>query len=192
MSRSCVMCAATLALVLTVAAGGAAQAAGGWPALVSDQTASEVGDSLMVIINQTASASNSAQRGTRKATQLSGQASTGPRSLHKADLSMAGAFNGAGQTSRTDQILAAISVTVVGVRPNGDLLVAGEQRLLVNGENTVIQVSGRVRPADIVEPNTVLSSRLADAEIRYDGAGFGARAARPGLVGRVLDRLGLF
>jgi flagellar L-ring protein precursor FlgH len=61
----------------------------------------------------------------------------------------------------------------------------------VNGEETTIRVRGRVRPADISRGNQVLSTRIADAQIDYDGRGFVSRNARPGLVHRLFSLLGL-
>jgi flagellar L-ring protein precursor FlgH len=185
--------AAIAGLAFALASGAAAQTlpASGWPSLVSDRSAGRVGDSVTVLIFENAQASNSAQRGSHKTTRLAGEASADEHG-HRAEGSIAGTFDGVGQTSRTDRIVASISVIVTGVLPNGDLWLAGEQSLLVNGEKTVIRLSGRARPADITEANTVLSTRLAAARIEYDGSGFGARSARPGIVSRVLDRLGLF
>jgi flagellar L-ring protein precursor FlgH len=37
----------------------------------------------------------------------------------------------------------------------------------------------------------VLSSRLADAAIDYDGSGFVTRSAKPGIVARIFNLLGL-
>ena len=80
---------------------------------------------------------------------------------------------------------------IVAVLPNGDLEIAGAQRLNINRERTVIRVRGRVRPTDISADNMVLSSRIADASIDYDGAGFVTRSGRPGLVTRIFNFLGL-
>jgi len=179
-------------LVAALATGAVAQPPPpGWSSLVSDRVAGRVGDSLTVLIFENAQASNSAQRGSRKTTKLAGEASADTHE-HRAQGSLAGSFDGVGQTSRSDRIVASISAVIVGVLPNGDLRLAGEQSLLVNGEKTVIRLSGRARPADITETNTVLSTRLAEARIEYDGSGFGARSARPGVVSRVLNRLGVF
>lgn len=176
----------------TLAGAAAGQTAGAaFPSFVADRVAGRVGDSLTVLIFESAQASNSAQRGSRKTTRLSGEAGA-DADTHRAEGSLAGTFDGLGQTSRSDRIVASISAVVVDVLPNGDLRLAGEQSLLVNGERTLIRLSGRARPADITETNTVLSTRLADARIEYDGTGFGARSARPGLVPRLLDKLGLF
>lgn len=163
----------------------------GWSSLVADRVATRVGDSLTVLIFESAQASNSARRGSRKATRLVGEASAEDRA-HRAEGALSGAFDGVGEVSRSDRLVASISAVVVDILPNGDLRLAGEQSMLVNGEKTVIRLSGRARPADVSEANTLLSSRMAEAQIEYTGSGFGARSARPGLVPRLLDRLGLF
>ena len=95
-----------------------------------------------------------------------------------------------GCTGRSGGMVAQISVTVESVLPNGDLKVAGEQQLNINGDKTNIRIRGRVRQADISN-NAVLSNRLADAMIDYDGTGFVTNSAKPGLVARIFNWLGL-
>jgi flagellar L-ring protein FlgH len=80
---------------------------------------------------------------------------------------------------------------VTQVEPNGDLRVSGWQRLNINGESTNIKVSGRIRRDDVSSENTVLSSRLADAMIDYNGRGFASRSAKPGVVTRIFNWLGI-
>lgn len=159
-------------------------------AMTADRHAEKVGDSLTVIINESSTASNSAQNGATKSLNFSGQASTGTSG---GSLAFGGAssFDGNGQTGRTGKMVAQISVVVDGVLPNGDLHVAGDQSLNINGERTKIHLSGRVRLADISSTNAVLSTSLADAVIDYDGKGFLASSVKPGLVTRVFNWLGL-
>jgi flagellar L-ring protein precursor FlgH len=85
---------------------------------------------------------------------------------------------------------AQLSATVTEVRPNGDLIVSGWQALDLSGEKTNIKVTGRIRPDDIGADNSVLSSRLADARIEYNGKGFSSRSAKPGIVARLFNFLG--
>jgi flagellar L-ring protein precursor FlgH len=160
-----------------------------WPSLVADRSAAKVGDSLTVLINENAKASNSTLNGSHKTTRLTGAASTSLTATHQAQASLVGEYDGAGQTSRTDQVVASISVVVTDILANGDLRVAGQQSMLVNGGRTLIRVAGRVRPSDIAQDNTILSNRMAEASIAYDGMGFGQR---PGIIARLLDRLGAF
>jgi flagellar L-ring protein precursor FlgH len=160
-----------------------------WPSLVADRAAAKVGDALTVLIYQDSKASNSTQQGSHKNTRLTGTAQAGTGALRQAQAGLAGDYDGSGLSSRADQVVASISVVVTAVLANGDLQVAGQQAMLMNGGRTLIRVSGRVRPSDIAQDNTVMSTRIADASIAYDGAGFGQK---PGLFARVLDRLGVF
>lgn len=166
-------------------------ASGNWPAMASDRPAERVGDSLTVVINQSSVASNSAQIGSAKKTNASGQITATPDYVRSAQIGVSGDFSGRGQTGRADKMLAQIGVVVDEVLPNGDLHVSGQQSLNINGEHIKIKVSGRLRKTDISSFNTVQSSSLADANIEYDGAGFVSRSAKPGVGARILNWLGV-
>jgi flagellar L-ring protein precursor FlgH len=155
--------------------------------------ASEIGDGLTVLIAESATASGTTLNSLSKKTSASGALSTGQsHSVGRGALNLASDYDGAGQSVRSDKMVASISVTVVGLASNGDLLVAGEQQLNVNGERTHIRVHGRARRVDISSANTIVSTRLADAQIDYSGAGVIGRAARPGLLTRLLTGFGAF
>lgn len=165
-----------------------------WPALASDRRATQVGDILTVVVMENSTATNSAQTGTRRDTRLGGDISAGhPGSgiNESASLGLSGSFGGNGQTVRSGRMVAQISVHVDAVYPNGDLGVSGASALNISGERTNIRIRGRVRPADIAGDNSVLSGRLADAQIDYDGSGFVSRSARPGLFQRIFSFLGI-
>ena len=51
-----------------------------------------------------------------------------------------------------------------------DLFIEGTKVILINYEEYHLYISGLVRRADIAEDNTVLSSRIADAEKLYKEA----------------------
>ena len=161
-----------------------------WSAMAADRRASNIGDLLTVVIFQQAESSDTQQNTSHKATNLGGSISGGPISENGA-LSFGGGFNGQGGVVRTEKFVAQITVAVQQVLPNGDLVVAGEQYLNINGERTRIGVRGRVRSADIATDNSVASNRIADAQIDYDGRGFVSRSAKPGLVNRIFSFLGL-
>lgn len=163
----------------------------GWSALASDRRAAAVGDSLTVVVVEASSAATSAQSGSRRDTRLSGSISAGGQVDQSGGLGLQGGFDGRGQQSRSGRLLAQIGVVVEDILPNGDLRVAGAQTIDIDGERTAIRISARVRPADISGDNTVLSSRLADAHIVYDGDGVLARGGRPGPFNRILSWFGL-
>jgi flagellar L-ring protein precursor FlgH len=185
-----------LALAAALAGPGAARAAdlyarGNWPALASDRPAERIGDSITVVIDQSSLATNSAQSGASKATNVSGRITATKSYNRAAALALNGDFAGSGQTGRSDKVLAQISVVVDSILPNGDLHVAGEQTLNINGEHIKIRIRGRLRRADIASNNTVQSTSLADAAIDYDGTGFVSRSAKPGIVARIFNWLGV-
>lgn len=189
---------APVLLTLAFAAASPAQAQGqpdlyrhdNWPSLAADRHADQVGDVLSVLVYENASASNTAQNGSRKGTHFAGQIGAGGHFNESAGLGLDGRFDGSGSTIRAGRMVAQISVTVEGVLPNGDLRIAGQERLNINGERTFIKLRGRVRREDIRD-NAVASSRIADAEIDYDGSGFVSRSSRPGLIHRIFGFLGL-
>ena len=161
-----------------------------WAALSNDRRASQVGDVLTVVIFQAAEAANSARNDSSRSTSFGGGLDLGSIG-ERGDLDFGGTYSGRGEVRRSERLVAQLSVIVRDVLPNGDLIVEGEQWMRVNGERTRIGVRGRVRPADISGQNAVLSSRIADAQIDYDGRGFVSRSARPGLLNRIFSFLGL-
>lgn len=160
-------------------------------ALASDRVAHGVGDSITILIYENATASNDASSGSKKNSQVSGSLRAGRSIDEDASIGLGGSSTNQGSTGRSGHMVAQMSGVVEDVLPNGDLRVTGEQLLNINGERTLIRIKGRVRAADISASNTVLSSRLAEAAIDYDGTGFVTRSAKPGVIGRIFNWLGL-
>src|SRR5260221_10784821 len=144
--------------------------------LTSDYRASRVGDVLTVQVFENSSAAASADTSTAKTGSV-GATLHSPVPIKnagldpKAGLDINEDFSGKGKIQRSGKLLAQLTVTVRAVAPNGDLIVAGTQLIEVNDEKQNIVLEGRVRPGDISESNTVVSSRLADARISYVGDG---------------------
>ena len=158
--------------------------------LAHDTRATQVGDALTVVVFQSAEARNSARNARSRQSTIEGGLQT-PGDLERGRISLGGEYDGHGEVRRSETFMTQISVTVRDVLPNGDLFVSGEQRMMVNGEETLIAIRGRVRPVDISSDNQVLSTYLADAEISYGGEGFVSSASQPGLFHRLFSVLGL-
>ena len=60
-----------------------------------------------------------------------------------------------------------ISVTVIEVLPNGNLLVSGEKQIGMDEGTEFIRLSGVVAPMLIQAGNTIPSTKLADARVEY-------------------------
>ena len=87
---------------------------------------------------------------------------------------------GSGQADQRASLSGAVSVTVVEVLANGNLMVRGEKQLALTEGAEVIQVTGIIRPDDVSPNNMVQSRRLANAQITYRGTGDMANAAKAG------------
>jgi len=161
-----------------------------WSTLAADRKAGDVGDALTVVVYEAAETTNSVRSDSRRNTQVTGSV-RGAGVAEEAAIQAGGGYTGGGAVQRSDKVIAQITVTVRRILPNGDLVVAGEQAMRLNGENTLIGIEGRVRREDILGDNRVLSSRLADARVTYNGRGFVAGSAKPGVIARVFRFLGI-
>jgi flagellar L-ring protein precursor FlgH len=163
---------------------------GNWSAMSSDRRASAVGVAITIVIYQAVDSSNVNDQGSRKSTN----AAAGLRAGHIAEsgnIDFGGSYAGHGEARRSERLVAQLSVSIESILPNGDFVVVGRQEMRVGGDRTRIAVRGRIRPEDIASDNRVLSSRIVDAEIDYDGKGFVSRSAKPGIVNRLFGLLGL-
>ena len=158
--------------------------------LAADRRAVTVGDSLTVLIVEASSASTTAQSGAQRQSRAAGRVGNSSQATTPSAM-LESAYDGRGQLLRSGRLIGQIGVVVEQVYPNGDLWVRGRQVIDIDGEVTTIELAGRARPADIGGDNTILSSRLADAEILYDGEGTVSRSGSPGILQRLLSWLGL-
>ena len=88
--------------------------------------------------------------------------------------------SGSGEADQRASLSGAVSVSVVEVLANGNLMVRGEKQVALTEGAEVIQVSGIIRPDDVSPNNMVQSRRLANAQITYRGTGDMANAAKAG------------
>jgi flagellar L-ring protein precursor FlgH len=111
---------------------------------------------------------------------------------HLIDLASQADFKGDGQTSRAGQLSGSIAVRVKKDLPNGDLFIEGTKVVMINHEEYHLYVSGVVRPADIDETNSVLSSAMADAQVEFTGRGDVADQVDRGWLKKILDSINPF
>jgi flagellar L-ring protein precursor FlgH len=174
---------------------GAIYQAGQQMELFSDLKARRVGDLLTITLNEITAASKSATTTTAKTTSV---ATTAPTVLGQsltlkgapllsATVNGADAFNGAGTSAQTNSLAGSLTVTVVAVQPNGNLVVQGEKTLKLNQGDEFVRISGVIRTADIATNNTVTSDKLADAKISYSGKGVVNSANEMGWLARFFN-----
>ena len=75
-----------------------------------------------------------------------------------------------------------ISVTVVRVLTNQNLVIQGESWITINQGVEAVQLTGIVRPIDIEPGNVVSSQRIAQAQIKYSAKGQAGWASQGGLM----------
>ncbi|GEA05986.1 flagellar L-ring protein [Alteromonas sp. KUL42] len=163
--------------------------------LYSDVTARRVGDIITVTLSENTQASKSADTSTAKDTNinldpitgLAGQAlNLGGQSV-QLGISSARDFTGDAAANQSNSLTGAISVTVVDVLPNNNLVIRGEKWLTLNHGDEYIRLTGIIRPADISPENEIVSTKVANARIQYSGTGTFARAQEKGWLTQFFD-----
>ena len=173
---------------LAVAVGGIA-AADPVRSFFADRRAYEPGDVLTIVITEVATVSARAHTETGKKEAASSSLVDAPRD-HQFSTSFDTSFAGGGQIERSGRLLATLAVVVDHVDAFGNLVVTGEQVIVVNNEKQHIKLTGVVRPEDIGPDNTLASTRIGNARIELTGDGLLARKQRPGLISRLLQLFG--
>lgn len=155
----------------------------GAQALFEDQRPRYVGDILTILVSENVNASkNSAVNASRDGSastalglvpQIIGaifgdliSSTQDAKANGKNDLSAKGGANA------TNTFNGTITVTVVEVLHNGNLLVSGEKQMLINQGTEFIRFSGVVNPRTVSANNTVPSTQVADARIEYSAKGY--------------------
>lgn len=153
------------------------QAANSRP-LFDDRRARFVGDTITVRITENTSASTKSNdkldRSNTSSGSLSGMAGLTGKALNGLagyNTSSTNAFSGKGEAANNNVFTGNITVTVIDVYPNGNLLVSGEKQLAIGHEQEYVRVSGVINPSFVDVSNTVASSNMADARIEYKSSG---------------------
>ena len=98
-------------------------------------------------------------------------------------------FEGSGGTTRMTELTTMVTARVAEVLPNGDLVVEGIREIEINGDRTIVVLTGVVRPADIKPGNVVLSPQVGQLRIRSISKGFIKDSLEPGWLIKVLNKV---
>ena len=171
--------------------------------LYADDVARQIGDVLTISISEASKVDNKAKRDLKKETDRSTTFGGGPHFPSKGTFDrflpeqLLPSFN---MTAESDNELKSkadykdersfidrITVVVVDVLPNRNLVVMGNRNRNIAGDIQIIEVSGIVRPSDIAFDNTVMSEQVADFRLVTKNSGIAAPYNKPGWFGRILD-----
>lgn len=98
-------------------------------------------------------------------------------------------YQGKASTDRSARLIATISARVTKVYPNGNLFIIGKKVVRVNDDYQVLLISGIVKPTDIMQDNSIDSSRISDMYVEYNGEGYMADSSKPGWLAQFLKRI---
>lgn len=168
--------------------------------LFYDTKARYIGDRVTVIISQSTDVANTEQRGMSKETSIDdvfnfeSSASGGFKSQAAAaalDFSNSSSreFDGSANYSAAQLFTDRITVTVMDVLPNGDMVISGSRRLNIAGEERTLTLTGVIRAIDIGSDNSVASRYIAEPRISYEAAGPSQKFSRQGWLGRITNRV---
>lgn len=172
-------------------------------ALLGMRRAKDVGDLLTVVVDMNDQASLQSSLSRNRSTneefalgallgvpQWANGVLPGGATLSPAvDYDRTSALTGDGAVNRAEQVTFQLSARVVGVEPNGNLVIAGYQQTQVSDEVRYLTVSGVIRAQDITRTNTVSYEKIADASLSYLSRGETQAGIKRGMVPKVLEQV---
>ncbi|MFZ6672363.1 flagellar basal body L-ring protein FlgH [Undibacterium sp. Xuan67W] len=141
--------------------------------LFEDQKARLLGDILTITISEKTSAGKTVASSANKSGSTSFNVpsflglSSAVTSNAGLSSTSANKFDESGAQTASNNFTGTISVTVIDVLPNGNLLVSGEKQLAFDKGAEYVRFSGVVNPTTITAANVVPSTQVADARFEY-------------------------
>ncbi len=161
-------------------------------AIYADDVARQIGDVLTITITENSKVENKAKRDMKKETDRS--------TIFNGDLGNFVDLGEFGMTAQSGNELKSkadykderkfvdnITVVVVDILPNRNLVVLGTRNRDISGDTQTIEVSGIVRPSDVSFDNKVKSEQVADFRIVSKNGGVSAPYTKPGWLGSIFD-----
>lgn len=158
--------------------------------LFEDRRARYVGDTLTINITENTAASTKSNSSASRTSSISASVPTVSglpgRGLQGMALSAESAndFSGKGEAAANNVFTGSITVTVIEVLENGNMVVSGEKQVAIGHGQEYIRLSGIVNPSYITADNTIASSRVADARVEYKESGYISEAQVMGWLAR--------
>lgn len=156
--------------------------------LYQDYPNFELGDIVTVVIEEDASAIQSANSDTSQNSEYNAAEGGGILDfIPFFDFSYSDSETADGRTQRSGTLEADITTEITELKNNGNLKIRGSKRVKINGEIQTIILEGTIRPKDINFDNEISSKRVSNANIEYEGEGVVGDKQRPGILTRVFN-----
>jgi flagellar L-ring protein precursor FlgH len=166
--------------------------------MCADKIATRIGDIVTIEVSETSSIASSVKMSTSKESTIKNDFTQllfsnvlkHNGSSPSTDLTTANnTHEGAGSLDNTHTITAEISVQVIDVLPNGNIVLEGTRVITYAGETYYMLTQGICRPDDITTDNTVKSGQLADAKIEIVSEGSLNEAEREGWGEKLANKI---
>jgi flagellar L-ring protein precursor FlgH len=96
-------------------------------------------------------------------------------------------FEGGGSSRRSSAFTGTVTGQITETLDNGNLKIEASKRTIINGERNSVILTGTIRPRDISPANSVLSTHISNAELRYEGVGPLSTATKRGVITEFLE-----
>lgn len=167
--------------------------------IYSDDIAREIGDILTIQIFEQSEKDNAAETKLQKTTSRDANwdgelnidhiLPSVPGFRINSGTASSSDLNSKAETDDTRSYTDNITVVVIDVMPNGNLVVMGNRERDISGDIQIVEVTGIVRPSDISYGNVVDSQKVANFTIRSEIEGYSEPYQKPGWLGRIMDIL---
>jgi flagellar L-ring protein FlgH len=171
------------------------------PSLFADNKACGVGDIVTIVVQESSTASKNNNTTTSKKSSVNDAITaflyspagssflTHGGQMPALNYSAESDFNGGGTIQNNEQIVANVSVRVVDVLPNKNMVIEGTRHTAFGNEQQDIVLRGVVRPEDLSANNTVFSYNVADATVKIINKGTVTDSQRKGWFMRLWDKV---
>lgn len=166
--------------------------------LFVDSKARRIGDLLTVLVTQATNVNSSEDRALAKSSQAGASvnidseagggfgAQAANAALNFGKNSNRG-FDGESSFSSNQAFTDRMTVSVVDVLPNGNLIVSGHRKVRLVGDERSLTLTGMLRAIDVGPDNTVDSRLISDLKLQYDTVGPSRKFVRQGWLGRATN-----
>lgn len=168
--------------------------------LFIDTKARNVGDLITVVISENTNVDLKDDRSMNKATSISegfsfaGKTSGGLGAQgSSANLDVSNNsdrdFQGGASFRSEREFVDRVTVTVMDVLPNGNLVLSGKRRVWIAGEEVTLVLTGIARNIDIGPDNALQSRFISELRLQYESEGAPKHFTKQGRLGRLGNRL---
>ncbi|HOK65227.1 MAG TPA: flagellar basal body L-ring protein FlgH [Anaerohalosphaeraceae bacterium] len=166
--------------------------------MYADDKANQIGDVLTIIISEIHKVDNKVKQDLSRTSDRNFEVGGDDISIGhvlpsvskvKVDVDSSKSLSGKSDYKDERKIEDRITVVVMDIHPNGNLVVMGTRTRELNGDTQTIQVSGIVRPRDISFDNTIRSEQVANFQMIAVNDGVTKDFTKPGWLGKFLDKI---